>query len=104
LLLVGADQQGRGESLKALLLSDVCSALKPEAVANGAALTERLVPYHSLEIDRHPIFFSADHGQAHLTGVEQRAFTPPLVFGKGMDVRIVPEAAYLESLFTEALD
>ena len=99
MLLIGADEERGRERVEAALLRHPCRLEKAHLVALDAA-ARNVVRYSA---DKRPQAIVVAHEQRQADGlcVFLQAVAPGAVFGKGMDIRIVPIAGQVDAVGAE---
>ena len=102
MLLVGADEQRRGEGIEAALLGLAGRLEQAELIALDAAVLDIL--RHRPDEGAQAVVIALDQGQVDGLGVFPQAIAAGAVLGKGMDIGIVPEAGDLQSVAPQDID
>jgi len=102
LVLVGADEQGGGEGVKAHIFSGPGRFGKTQPEAVPAAL--RFMPHHPPKVINHVIAFGHYYWQAHCFSQGLHCLQAVLVLGVGVDIGVIPESAYLVALLPPIFD
>ena len=101
MLLIGADEEGCGEVCKTLRASDLSRFRETQLKAVTAAIP--LMPCHRAKVVDHIITLGHDERQLHRFCQSTHRFQAALVLGEGVNVGVIPEADYLESLVPEPI-
>ena len=101
-VLVGADEQGGGEAVKAVLGGIAGGLLHPHPVAVGAAAVD-VVGYMLDELAQ-AVVIDYHQREGDLPGIVLQAGFSAAVLGIGVDIGIVPEAGQLDALLPQGGD
>ncbi len=102
MFLVGADEQGSGKSIEALHPRYHGGHGEAEVIAIAAALS--LMPHHHPKIADNIVAVRDNEGEICLLGEAQHCLQSTLVFGEGVDIRIIPKGSDLQPLLLPMLD
>lgn len=100
-VLIGADEQGAGKGVKAVLGGILGRGVKPEGIAGSAAV----VPAgQGGKEGPQAVLVHFDEPDADGLKIRPGGIPAGPVFGKGMDVGVIPEGYGLQALFPELLN
>jgi len=93
MLLVGGDEQGGGEAVKAAFFCLPGGLIEPELIAFDAAVFN--VISHGSYKGPQTVVVALDERQRNGLGVVPQTVPPGTVFRKGMDIGVIPEPGYI---------
>ena len=101
-VLVGADEQAGGKTVKTALLSLLCCFKQPHFVAFAAAMGNILCHLPDKGAQSVIIFFN--QGQFDTFGIAPQAVPPLPVLGKWVDVGVIPKAGHFDFVARQHLN
>ena len=101
-VLIGGDEQGGGEAVKAMLGGIAGGLLHPHLIAVGAPPVD--VVRHMSDEAAQVIGPADDQFHSDLLGILLQGVLPGLVLGIGVDIGVEPEASDPDPLLTEGSD
>ena len=101
-VLIGGDEQGGGEAVKAMLGGIAGGLLHPHLIAVGAPPVD--VVRHMSDEAAQVIGPADDQFHSDLLGIFLQGVLPSLVLGIGVDIGVEPESGQLNPLLAQDLD
>ena len=102
MVLVGADEQRRGEGVEAVRSGTLGGGIQTHFVALDAAVGNVLG--HGAHKGAQGVFVALEQRQLHAYRVFAQAVAACAVLGEGMDIRVVPEARQAVAVAAQHVD